>query len=83
MKIKITTILLTILFSLSVISPCLAGGKYGKNPRKAATFTMQQDDLNDPYRSNTEAVNKRFHDNQNFTNKKRDKHHVLLEELEY
>lgn len=87
MKIKITTILLTVLFSLSIISPCLAGNggpsKYSKNPRKAANFNMLQDELNDPYRSNVEVVNKKFQDNQNFTNKKRDNYYMLLEELEY
>lgn len=87
MKIKITTILLTVLFSLSVVSPCLAGNggsnKYKQNPRKAANFNMLQDELNDPYRSNVELVNKRFQDNQKFTNKKRQNYYMLLEELEY
>lgn len=87
MKIKITTILLTVLFSLSIISPCLAGNggsdKNKQNPRKAANFNMLQDELDDPYRSNVEVVNKRFQDKQNFTNKKRDNYYMLLEELEY
>ena len=84
MKIKITTILITVLFSLSIVSPCLAGSdKNAKNPRKAANYNMLQDELDDPYRSNVEAVNKKFKDDQKFTNKKRDNYYMLLEELEY
>lgn len=88
MKTKITAILVTILFSMSLVASVSMAGNRGsnnthKNPRKAANYNMLQSELEDPYRSNVEVVNKKFQDNQNFTNKKRDNYYMLLEELEY
>lgn len=88
MKTKITTILITILFSMSLVASISMAGNKGstnnqQNPKKTANFNMLQDELEDPYRSNVEVVNKRFQKDQKFTNKKRDNYYMLLEELEY
>lgn len=89
MRTKITTILITILFSVGMISSVsMAGNRNStdedyRNPRKVANFNMLQDELNDPYRSSVETVNKRFQETPTFTNKRRDNYYMLLEELEY
>lgn len=83
---KITIALITILFSMSVISSASMAGNWESkkaNPRKAANYQMLQDESDDPYRSYTEVIQTRANENQNFTNKRRDNYYMLLEELEY